>query len=106
MKRLSIGNRFNHFTGLKTTGADIDAANPSIGKENLHPLKVGIEAAAGNSGNLFTNTAGLFCKTSPGDGSAYNRFFITNRTMLHRAGIIRMRCNLARSFFSYILPIL
>ena len=83
-----VRSGFDHSSGLEAGSANVDSANSSVQEANLDLLKVGVEAPAGDTGNFLTNTAGLFRKTTPGDRTAYNRFFITNGTMLHRWGIL------------------
>lgn len=101
--RFLVRNGFHDFAGLNAAGADIHAAYGAVIKTDLNALKVREKTAAGDTGSLFTDTAGLFRETAAGDGTPNNRFFIADGTMLHRADIIAIRCNLARPFFYYIL---
>ena len=96
-----LGNRagFHDFSGLQTAYADIDRADGPIGKTGFHTLKVGIKTAAGNTGDLFTDTARFLGETSPGNGAADNGFFIANGAVLHKAGHYSREMNLGKQFF-------
>jgi hypothetical protein len=52
-----VGNGFGDFAGLKAASANKHAADASIRETGLDALKVRVEAAAGDTGDLFTDTA-------------------------------------------------
>ena len=60
------GSLFN-FPGLQTTHTDINAAHRTVQKDSFHSLKVRVESATRDAGDLLTDTAGLFCKTTTAD---------------------------------------
>lgn len=61
---LFVGDGFRHFAGLEAAGTDVNPADRSVLEADLDLLEVGVETAAGDSGNFLTNTAGLFGKTA------------------------------------------
>ena len=79
------GNGFCDFSGLNAACAHFDAAYGSIGRACFDALQIREETPAGNPGDLFTNTACLFCKTTAGNGPADKRFSIADSTVIHRA---------------------
>jgi hypothetical protein len=89
--RFFIRNGFDDFASLKAGSTDIHAADRTVLKTDFHALNIREETAAGDAGNLFTDTAGFLGKTSPGNGASYDRFFVADGTMLHKADIIAAR---------------
>ena len=95
----TTGRGFFDFPGLQTTHADIDTAHRSIQKEDFHLLKVRVETATRNAGDLFTDTPGFFCETAANNRIAGQRLLIADGTFSHRPAIIVRRCFLASGFF-------
>lgn len=56
----AAGRRFFDLAGFETAYADINTSDSTVWKEYFDRLKVWIEAAAGDSGDFFTDTAGFF----------------------------------------------
>ena len=77
------GKGLDDFAGLKTTDADIDAADGPIGEFHLYALEIGEKTPAGDAGDLFTHAARFFGQTAAGDGASYDGLFVTNGTVLH-----------------------
>ena len=76
-------NRFDDSACLQAAGAYLDTPHSTIRKTDFDPLEIGEEAAPGNSGDLFPNTAGLFGQTAAGNRASYQRVFIADFTVLH-----------------------
>ena len=95
----ATGRGFLDFPGLQAADTDINAAHRSVQKEDFHLLDIREKAAARNAGDLFTDTAGLFCETAANDRIARQRLLVADRTFSHRAVIIVRRCFLASCFF-------
>lgn len=90
---------FFDFAGLQAAYADIDAAHRSVQEDDLHLLEVGEETAARDTGDLFTDTAGLFRETAAHDRIPREGLLFTDGTCSHRLAIIVRRCFLASCFF-------
>ncbi len=87
------------FAGLQAPRAHEHAADRTVCKTDFHALQVREKTAAGNSRDLFTDTAGFFGKTAPGNGSAHNRFFIAEGAVLHKGSHYSGEINLGKGFF-------
>lgn len=70
---------------MNTACTHFNAADGPIHKAGFDTLKIGEETAAGDTRDLFTNTASLFCKTAARNRSADERFSIAECTVIHRA---------------------
>ena len=95
----TAGRSLLDFSGLQTAHADVDTADRSVQKEGFHLLDVRVETATRNTGDLFTDAAGLLCETATNDGVTGQRLLLADGTFSHRPAIIVRRCFLASGFF-------
>lgn len=62
---LAVVNSLHDFSSLDATRTYEHALGRAVGEKDLDTLQIGKEPAAVDTGNLFTNPAGLFSQSAP-----------------------------------------